>query len=852
MVPLRIRVLPCALAFALAAGGLPPVAFAEPAPSTGLPAAAGEASSSDGTLGEVTSTGGAGGSEEVPSGGLEPAPSTGGLGGPGSAGHDAGDSGADVDPDPADVDADAGDPDGGIEVAPDPVLPAGTYAIRPAMSDLRYLDIAGGSWSDGANLQIFRCVPAPSQRFEVSYADDGYAVIRNCGSGKVLDVAWGSVVPGANVQQFGWAGTGNQKWAIEDAGGGFYTVASASDPSVVLDVAWGADVDGANVGLFGSTSGANQRFAFEPVPPAVEPSGRTVPDGMYAVRSSLDPSLVLDVPGGSLGDGAALGLFAWGGTLNQRFEVALGSDGFYSVRPVHSGKALDVEASSIAACAGIVQWCYSEAADNQRWAIVDEGDGAYSLIAKVSGKALDIAWGDVRPGARLQTYYRTGSGNQRFVLTDESADPLAEGVFTLEPSGSAGVRFDVEGSSEADGARVLLWSATSGFNQKFQMERAEGSVYSFRSLRSGKYVAEVSGSIVQSAVLDDRSKWRASLGMGGVYLENLASGLRLDSSGGSLRPSAAAQSTAQLFSQYPAEPVDPGIYSVVSATGGRVLDAGGRADGAAVSLWASHGGGNQKWRLESAGGGWFLVRNCRTGKVFDASGKSSPGRVVQWTENGGSHQLWRAVPSGDGWFYLQSAAGLYLDVAWGADFDGAAVQTWPLQRGAASQRFRLNPTTYTPPPMGPMKRSDGSWDWCNNDGDIDRNEAIDKVISTARSLLGVPYVWLGVYPQDGGMDCASFTWYVYRQLGIDIGFETYDQMYAGKRVGSLSEAKPGDIILMYYGGWPNYNILLPEHVVLYAGNGMIYEEPDFGGHCQYVSLASKGAGRMEVRRIIGD
>lgn len=155
-------------------------------------------------------------------------------------------------------------------------------------------------------------------------------------------------------------------------------------------------------------------------------------------------------------------------------------------------------------------------------------------------------------------------------------------------------------------------------------------------------------------------------------------------------------------------------------------------------------------------------------------------------------------------------------------------------------------------PMGATRLSDGSYLWCTEDG-VDRQDAIDRAMRIARSCLGIPYVWLGKYPENGGMDCASFTWHVYtRNLGMEIGFETYDQMNAGYRVGSISDAKPGDLILMYYGGWPNYNPLLPEHVVLYAGNGMIYEEPDFGGHCQYVPLSSKGFGRMEVRRIVSE
>lgn len=164
--------------------------------------------------------------------------------------------------------------------------------------------------------------------------------------------------------------------------------------------------------------------------------------------------------------------------------------------------------------------------------------------------------------------------------------------------------------------------------------------------------------------------------------------------------------------------------------------------------------------------------------------------------------------------------------------------------GSTSDAFRSK--------RGAVKRGDGSWDWYNSYGKLDRSSAIDKVMTTAHSLLGVPYVWLGVYPQDGGMDCASFTWYLYKQLGIDIGFETYDQMYSGYEVGFLSRAKPGDLILMYYGSWPNYDQSLPEHVVLYAGNGMIYEEPTFGGRCQYVPLSTKGATKISIRRIIHD
>ena len=60
---------------------------------------------------------------------------------------------------------------------------------------------------------------------------------------------------------------------------------------------------------------------------------------------------------------------------------------------------------------------------------------------------------------------------------------------------------------------------------------------------------------------------------------------------------------------------------------------------------------------------------------------------------------------------------------------------------------------------------------------------------------------------------------------------------------SLDEARPGDLIFMYYSDRG------PEHVVLYVGNGMIIEEPNFNMNCQYVSLASKNATHVQVKRI---
>ena len=153
-------------------------------------------------------------------------------------------------------------------------------------------------------------------------------------------------------------------------------------------------------------------------------------------------------------------------------------------------------------------------------------------------------------------------------------------------------------------------------------------------------------------------------------------------------------------------------------------------------------------------------------------------------------------------------------------------------------------------PSGGFKLSDGTWIAANSAGIIPRAEAINHLMSTAHSLLGIPYVWGGVWPDDGGMDCSSLSLYCYGQIGVTLGDDTYTQVTQGKSVPFFA-AQPGDLIFMYYWSAPTYTDR-PEHVVIYAGNGMIYEEPNFGMVCQYVPLWTKNADRLVVRRYLAE
>lgn len=69
-----------------------------------------------------------------------------------------------------------------------------------------------------------------------------------------------------------------------------------------------------------------------------------------------------------------------------------------------------------------------------------------------------------------------------------------------------------------------------------------------------------------------------------------------------------------------------------------------------------------------------------------------------------------------------------------------------------------------------------------------------SILRTARSLIGAPYKWGGDHPKKG-FDCSGFTWFIYRQHGVNIPRVSWQQFGVGRTI-SYADLRPGD--LMFY------------------------------------------------------
>ena len=89
----------------------------------------------------------------------------------------------------------------------------------------------------------------------------------------------------------------------------------------------------------------------------------------------------------------------------------------------------------------------------------------------------------------------------------------------------------------------------------------------------------------------------------------------------------------------------------------------------------------------------------------------------------------------------------------------------------------------------------------------------DRIVASARSMIGKPYVWGGNMPPLGasnGTDCSGLIQWAYNDNNIKITRTTYTQINEGREIDG-SELKPGDLVFSNFS-----DVNVPEHVFMFS------------------------------------
>jgi uncharacterized repeat protein (TIGR03803 family) len=330
--------------------------------------------------------------------------------------------------------------------------------------------------------------------------------------------------------------------------------------------------------------------------------------------------------------------------------------------------------------------------------------------------------------------YGTSEGG--FFLFPDPPGPIPGAIFRFDPAtGSFAIRYRFSGPDGSrptgrliQGTDGLIYGTTSaggtyGFGTVFSLDPAGTltTLHHFAGFDGGNPNAGV----IQG--LDGRlygtTTSGGAFGYGTVFVMNVTGGLTtlhhfalndganpvnelIQASDGAFygaTPAGGPTGGGVIFRLRLATSPPDGYVEIVSRNSGKCLDVSGASTdaGASAIQWICHGGLNQQWRLEPAGGGAFRIIARHSGQALDVFGAlvDDVTPIIQWPVHGGDNQAWTLEPSSDGYVRIVARhSGKALDVEFASPDDGARVIQYT-PHGNSNQQWLLRAVGATAAPV---------------------------------------------------------------------------------------------------------------------------------------------------------
>ncbi|MGP1498497.1 MAG: C40 family peptidase [Schaalia odontolytica] len=162
-----------------------------------------------------------------------------------------------------------------------------------------------------------------------------------------------------------------------------------------------------------------------------------------------------------------------------------------------------------------------------------------------------------------------------------------------------------------------------------------------------------------------------------------------------------------------------------------------------------------------------------------------------------------------------------------ADAAAAAAAAAPAQASSSSDDEDDDDHSYTAPSYSDEEPSYSAPSYSGGGG-------ASTAIATAKSYLGVPYVWGG--ESYGGVDCSGLTMLAWESAGVDLPHLSRAQYSYGTHV-PIGSMEAGDLIFWSSNGTQSGIY----HVAIYLGDGQMIEAPTFGVPVRITGVYSWGS-----------
>lgn len=302
-----------------------------------------------------------------------------------------------------------------------PVSP-GTYIIHTKLDDSKYITIDGATRKSGGNCMISSKCSA-KQMTVYSAESDQYLIHPVCSNYTLT--AFSTIQNGSDVKQYRVSNSTRQLWKFNDEGNGYYSIRLVRDDSMAMDISGGSSAEGTNVQIYKYNGSDAQLFSLEKTD-----GNRIIPNGYYALKSSADTKMAIEIANNSKSSAANVQLGTYNDRNKQKFIIAYSGNGLYYIRNARSGLSLDVTGASTAN--GTNVWQYVNNSSNaQKWKPVGSSSVFYFKSA-LGNVALDLNAGSTAPGTNVQIYTVNNTKAQKFKLVPVTTSEEKEFIVAID------------------------------------------------------------------------------------------------------------------------------------------------------------------------------------------------------------------------------------------------------------------------------------------------------------------------------------------------------------------------------------------------------------------------------------
>ena len=280
-------------------------------------------------------------------------------------------------------------------------LPEGIVTVYSGLSSNKVLDVASGSMSNGAKVQLYSLNNSSAQKWNIKRVGENTYTLQSIRSGMNLAVNSN----GMAVQESPAEGD-NQKWTARIFEG--MTVLENVQTGQVLDATSAETSNGTSMQVYGWNGTKAQLFNVTPT--------SILTNGTYMIQVFKNVNYAIDVASASNANGANIQLYQKNNSGAQKWNVTRNSDGSYTFKNAANGKALDLTSALAAEGSNIQQWTPNGSAA-QKWFIEYVDGGGIKIVSAVNRDyAIGIAGNALRNNSNIELQASSASDAQKFTF----------------------------------------------------------------------------------------------------------------------------------------------------------------------------------------------------------------------------------------------------------------------------------------------------------------------------------------------------------------------------------------------------------------------------------------------------